>query len=33
MPLNASVATMEKGAVEVALIWDFNALTWRDIVG
>ncbi len=33
MPVNASVATMEKGEVEVSLVWDFNALAWRDIVG
>lgn len=33
LPVNASVATMEKGEVEVALVWDFNALNWRDQVG
>lgn len=33
LPVNASVATMEKGEVEVALVWDFNALNWRDVVG
>lgn len=33
LPVNASVATMEKGEVEVALVWDFNALAWRDVVG
>ena len=33
LPVNASVANMEKGEVQVSLVWDFNALAWRDIVG
>ena len=27
---NPSIANMEKGEVEVALLWDFNALSYRD---
>lgn len=30
---DASVANIEKGEVEVALLWDFNALNYRDQVG
>jgi putative spermidine/putrescine transport system substrate-binding protein len=28
-----STALMEKGEVEVGIVWDFNALAWRDAVG
>ncbi len=33
LPVNANVALMEKGEVEVGIVWDFNALAWRDIAG
>ena len=33
LPVNASVPLMEKGEVQVAVVWDFNALAWRDIAG
>lgn len=29
----ANPATMEKGEIEVAAVWDFNALNYRDVVG
>ncbi len=28
-----TTALMEKGEVEVGIVWDFNALNWRDTVG
>lgn len=31
--VNPSPALMEKGEVEVAIVWDFTALGWRDKVG
>jgi putative spermidine/putrescine transport system substrate-binding protein len=33
LPVNASVPLMEKGEIEVAIVWDFNALSWRDLAG
>ncbi len=29
---NATVAALEKGEVEVAVLWDFNALNYRDVI-
>lgn len=31
--INVNPALMEKGEVQVGVVWDFNALSWRDIVG
>jgi len=33
LPINVFPANMEKGEVQVALVWDFNALAYRDIAG
>lgn len=33
LPINANAALMEKGEVQVGVIWDFNALAYRDKVG
>ncbi|HVZ02131.1 MAG TPA: extracellular solute-binding protein [Dongiaceae bacterium] len=33
LPINVNAALMEKGEVEVGVIWDFNALAYRDKVG
>jgi putative spermidine/putrescine transport system substrate-binding protein len=33
LPINVNAALMEKGEVQVGVVWDFNALAWRDIVG
>jgi putative spermidine/putrescine transport system substrate-binding protein len=33
LPINVNAALMEKGEVQVGIIWDFNALAFRDIVG
>jgi putative spermidine/putrescine transport system substrate-binding protein len=33
LPINVFPATMEKGEVQVAIVWDFNALAYRDIAG
>jgi putative spermidine/putrescine transport system substrate-binding protein len=33
LPVNANVPLMEKGEIQVAVVWDFNALAWRDIAG
>ncbi len=33
LPINVNVALMEKGEVQVGIVWDFNALSWRDTVG
>jgi putative spermidine/putrescine transport system substrate-binding protein len=33
LPINVNAALMEKGEVQVGLIWDFNALAYRDKVG
>ena len=33
LAINANAALMEKGEVQVAIVWDFNALNWRDIAG
>lgn len=31
--INVNPALMEKGEVQVGVVWDFNALSWRDIAG
>lgn len=33
LAINPSTALMEKGEVEVGIVWDFAALGWRDIAG
>ena len=33
LPINVFPANMEKGEVQVAILWDFNALAYRDIAG
>jgi putative spermidine/putrescine transport system substrate-binding protein len=33
LAINPSTALMEKGEVEVGVVWDFAALGWRDIAG
>ena len=33
LPINVFPANMEKGEVQVAIVWDFNALAYRDIAG
>ncbi len=33
LPINVNAALMEKGEVQVGIVWDFNALSWRDMVG
>ncbi len=33
LPINVFPASMEKGEVQVAILWDFNALAYRDIAG
>lgn len=33
LAVNPSTALMEKGEVEVGIVWDFSALGWRDIAG
>jgi putative spermidine/putrescine transport system substrate-binding protein len=32
-PIGASPANLEKGEIEVGVLWDFNALNYRDKVG
>lgn len=31
--INVGPALMEKGEIQVGVVWDFNALSWRDIAG
>jgi putative spermidine/putrescine transport system substrate-binding protein len=33
LPINVFPENMEKGEVQVAIVWDFNALAYRDIAG
>ena len=33
LPINVFPANMEKGEVQVGIVWDFNALSYRDIAG
>jgi putative spermidine/putrescine transport system substrate-binding protein len=33
LPINVFPSNMEKGEVEVGVVWDFNALAYRDIAG
>ena len=33
LAINANTALMEKGEIQVAIVWDFNALAWRDTAG
>lgn len=33
LAVNPSTALMEKGEVDVGIVWDFSALGWRDIAG
>jgi putative spermidine/putrescine transport system substrate-binding protein len=33
LPINVFPSNMEKGEVQVAILWDFNALAYRDIAG
>jgi putative spermidine/putrescine transport system substrate-binding protein len=33
LPINVQPAAMEKGEVQVGIVWDFNALAYRDIAG
>lgn len=33
LPINVFPENMEKGEVQVAILWDFNALAYRDIAG
>lgn len=33
LPINVFPANMEKGEVQVGIVWDFNALSYRDVAG
>lgn len=33
LPINVFPSNMEKGEVQVGIVWDFNALAYRDIAG
>lgn len=33
LAINVNTGLMEKGEVQVGVVWDFNALSWRDIAG
>ncbi len=33
LTINPTVALMEKGEIQVGIVFDFNALSWRDVAG